>query len=225
MIKAVAFDLDNTLIDFHKFKKETARAAAKAMVKAGLKAKPSAVARQIFEVYDKCGIEYQKTFSTLLWSKYKVRHPNTFEKIQQAGITAYLQKKFTVLKPYKDVRPTLKKLRKRRLKLCIVTDAPRNKAWQRLTITGLQDEFDFVVTFDDTKKLKPSEHPFKVLLKKIKLKPGEVLFVGDNPERDVKGAKKLGMKTALAAYGWHMSKKSRVKPDYTLRRFADVLGI
>ena len=38
MIKAVLFDLDNTLIDFMRMKKEASRAAAYAMVEAGLKA-------------------------------------------------------------------------------------------------------------------------------------------------------------------------------------------
>ena len=36
MIKAILFDLDNTLLDFLTFKKETAKAAAKAMIKHGL---------------------------------------------------------------------------------------------------------------------------------------------------------------------------------------------
>ena len=49
MIKAIAFDLDNTLIDFTKFKKETAKSAANAMVKAGLKANTKTITRQIFE--------------------------------------------------------------------------------------------------------------------------------------------------------------------------------
>ena len=47
------------------------------------------------------------------------------------------------------VKPTLK-IKRKGLKLGIVTDAPRNKAWQRLVITNLENEFDFVITHDDT---------------------------------------------------------------------------
>jgi len=36
MFKAILFDLDNTLIDFLTFKKETAKAAAKAIIKQGM---------------------------------------------------------------------------------------------------------------------------------------------------------------------------------------------
>ena len=50
-------------------------------------------------------------------------------------------------------------------------------------------------------------------------------MVGDNPERDVKGAKALGMRTALAGYGWIMHKNSKVKPDCHLKRFTDLLDV
>ncbi len=62
MFKAILFDLDNTLLDFLTFKKETAKAAAKAMIKQGLPATEIEVYGKIFSVYDEKGIEYQKTF-------------------------------------------------------------------------------------------------------------------------------------------------------------------
>ena len=62
MIKAILFDLDNTLIDFLTFKKETAKAAAKAMVTQGFPLNEIETYGKIFSVYDEKGIEYQKTF-------------------------------------------------------------------------------------------------------------------------------------------------------------------
>ena len=38
-------------------------------------------------------------------------------------------------------------------------------------------------------------------LKKLGLEPESSLMIGDWPERDVVGAKKIGMKTAFAVYG------------------------
>ena len=38
-------------------------------------------------------------------------------------------------------------------------------------------------------------------LKKLGLNPESSLMIGDWPERDVVGAKKIGMKTAFAVYG------------------------
>ncbi|MCK4319448.1 TIGR02253 family HAD-type hydrolase [Candidatus Micrarchaeota archaeon] len=220
-LKAILFDLDNTLIDFMKFKKETSKAAAKAMIFHGLPSDEKTIYKRIFQIYDEYGIEYQKTFFRVI-TPFKLEI-NKAERIQQAAILAYLKKKFSVLKPYASVKPILRRLRKK-YKLAIVTDAPRNKAWQRLVLCGLEDYFDLVITYNDTKEKKPSSKPFKKALSSLKLKPSEILFIGDNPGRDVKGAKSLGMKTALAFYGLTRG-KSRVKPDYILKRFEDILKV
>lgn len=219
VLKAIILDLDNTLLDFMQFKTETAKAAAKAMVENGLPATEKEIYEKIFAVYQEKGIEYQKTF-------YEVIKPynleiNKAEQIQQAGIVAYLKRKFEVLKPYSEVKPTLEKLRKKGLKLGIVTDAPRNKAWQRLIMAGLENEFDFVITYNDTMEFKPHPSPFKLALEKLKCEPSEVLFVGDHPGKDVKGAKAVGMKTALAEYGQQFH--SEDKSDYKIKKFEEIL--
>lgn len=221
MIKAIAFDLDNTLIDFMKFKREASRAAAKAMVGAGLKKDAKTVENDIHEIYKNRGIEYQKTFAALLWDTYKMREDwGLFEKIQQAGIVAYRKKMFETLKPYPAVVSALKKLRKK-YKLAIVTDAPRNKAWRRLYMSRLADFFDVVVTLDDTRLKKPRREPFVVLLKKLKLKPQDILFVGDHPKRDILGARKAGMKTAWAKYG-RAGKTKKTKANFVLEKPSDL---
>lgn len=222
-IRAIAFDLDNTLADFMKFKKASSRAAAIAMVKAGLKKDAKKVEKDLFKIYQERGIEYQKTFAALLWDVYGMREDwNNFEKIQQAGVVAYRKKMGEVLKPYPDVPRLLKKLRKKYV-LAILSDAPRNKVWRRLHTIGLADYFDVVVTFTDTTFQKPRKEPFEVLLLKLKLKPQEVLFVGDHPKKDIQGARKIGMKTAWAKYG--NFGKTRSCADYTLTKPADLLKI
>jgi len=222
MFKAILFDLDNTLIDFLTFKKETAKAASKAMINQGLPATELEVYGKIFSVYDEKGIEYQKTFYEVV-KQYNLEI-NLAEKIQQAGILAYLQKKFEILRPYSMVKPTLRKLREKKIKLGIVSDAPRNKAWQRLILTGLENEFDFVITHSDTQEFKPHPSPFTLALKKLGVSPFSVLFVGDNPSRDIKGAKEMGMSTCLAKYGTWSGEKEP-KADYEIERFEDLLKV
>lgn len=221
MITAILFDLDNTLINFLEFKIETAKAAAKAMVANGLPATEVEAYGKIFTVYDEKGIEYQKTFYEVV--KQYGLDIDRAERIQQAAILAYLQKKFEVLRTYPIVKPTLSKL-KDRFKLGIVTDAPRNKAWQRLILTGLGDYFDVVITLDDTQTMKPGPGPFNLALERLNLRPEECLFVGDNPDRDIKGAKELGMKTCLAKYGWG-GKRTDVRADREIARFEDILKV
>lgn len=217
-IEAVLFDLDNTLIDFLTFKKESAKAAAKAMVAQGLPASEMETYGKIFSVYDEKGIEYQKTFADVV--KQYGLEVNRAEKIQQAAIIAYLKKKFETLRPYNMVKPTLHKLRESGLRLGIVTDAPRNKAWQRLVLTGLENEFEAVITKDDAKNQKPHHSPFMLAAEKLNLRPSACLFVGDNPARDIEGAKAVGMKTCLARYGMWSSEKADA--DYEIEKFEDL---
>ena len=197
MIKAILFDLDNTLIDFMTMKKRCTEAAVTAMVEAGLKMNRKKAVSVMFEMYKKHGIE-----DPTIYQKFLKRHTRKIDyKILVAGITAYRRVRTAQLVPYPHVRDTLLKLKSKGLKLGVVSDAPKLQAWLRLTEMNLVEFFDIILGYEDTGKLKPSKEPFKKALKKMKLKPGEVIFVGDNPERDILGAKKVGMKTVLASYG------------------------
>ncbi|MCX8200202.1 MAG: HAD-IIIA family hydrolase [Candidatus Micrarchaeota archaeon] len=222
---AILFDMDNTLLDFVRYKRETAKAAAKAMVAHGLPATEQEAYNRIFKVYQEKGIEYQKTFYDVV-APYNLEL-NKAEKIQHAGIIAYQKRKFEVLKPYPGVKETLATLRRRGFLLGIVSDAPRNKVWDRLIMSGLEDMFDVVVSHSDTQQLKPHPTPFQLALKQLKVSASHVLFVGDDPSRDIKGAKALGMKTALAKYGetWKKHKDLCDSADYHLERIGDLLKL
>ena len=62
MIKGILFDMDNTLLDFMKFKRETAKAAAKAMIRKGLPAKEKEIYEKIFQIYELKGIEIKNIY-------------------------------------------------------------------------------------------------------------------------------------------------------------------
>jgi len=216
MIKAVLFDLDMTLIDFMKMKRAASNAAAKAMVKAGLKMDVKKAEKLLFDKYI-TDIEGEDVFQKFL------KEHNGDERVLAAAINAYLKEKINHLKPYPKVKQVLKKLKGKGIKIGIVTDAPRLKAYMRLDAMGIADLFELVVGREDTGRLKPSKLPFKRALKILKLKPSSVLHVGDWPERDVKGAKSVGIKTCLAKYG--QSPGKYVKPDYEIDRFEEIPDI
>ncbi len=74
--------------------------------------------------------------------------------------------------------------------------------------------------------LKPDPRPYKVALEKLGLKPGEVIFVGDNPNRDILGAKRLGIRTVLAKYGeWTAASEKSLRPDFEIGSIRDLLGV
>jgi putative hydrolase of the HAD superfamily len=82
-----------------------------------------------------------------------------------------------------------------------VTDAPKANAWLRLCYLNLHHNFDLVITYDDTRERKPARAPFLAALDGLGLRPEEVLMVGDWPERDMVGARNVGIRTVFARYG------------------------
>jgi len=219
MIKAVLFDLDNTLIDFMKMKRLSCEAAIDAMIDSGLKISKKKAMKTIFKLYDKYGWEYQRIFQVFLKEVLgKIDY-----KIMAAGIVAYRRIKEGLLYSYPGVSSTLEELRKRGYKLAILSDAPRIQAWIRLAAMGIHEKFDLVITFDDTKEKKPSKKPFLLALKKLEVRPKECAMVGDSVERDLKTAKKLGMTTILAVYG--QVEKETGKVDYKIKSINQLLRI
>ncbi len=220
MIKAVVFDLDNTLVDFMAMKRQSVDAAIAAMIDAGLKMNVSDVKQHIDAIYNEQGIEYQKVFDELLTTILgRIDY-----KMLSAGIVAYRRAREAALRPYPHVSATLMELVKHGVKLAVVSDAPTREAWLRLCSINFHHIFDFVVTFDDTGKHKPDPAPFRLALEMLKVEPQEAIMVGDWADRDMVGAAAIGMKTAFAHYGDAWGNQT-VTADYILKDIKELLNI
>ncbi len=196
-IQAVVFDLDNTLTDFMEAKDRAVRAAADAMVDAGLRMDPSDVYDGVFAIYDEVGIEHQRVFDRFLEQHAGEVDPS----ILAAGVVAYRRAREAHLVPYPHVRAVLHRLVKEGYKLAVVSDAPRFEAWLRLTYLRLNHVFDVVLTHDDTGHHKPSPVPFRMALEQLGVEPSRAVNIGDWPERDIVGGDAAGLHTVYARYG------------------------
>jgi putative hydrolase of the HAD superfamily len=203
--KAVLFDLDNTLIDFLRMKRKASDAAAHAMVAAGADFQFAAMEAGdlLFADYME-DIEGDKVFETFLRKHHRQKlglSQHAVDRITAAAVNAYLKTKLLHTEPYAGVRRTLIALSKAGIRMGVLTDAPRFKGYQRLEAAGLVDFFEFVLTFTDSGVRKPDPQAFRAAADLFGLPPHEILMVGDWPERDMAGAKGLGMRTAWARYG------------------------
>ena len=197
MIQAIIFDLDNTLLDFIKMKQFAVKAAITAMNEAGLNVDEEKAYQEILDLYVQKGWENQQVFDDYLNQTIGA----VSNKILAAGIVAYRRAREATLLVYPNVNKTLIELTKMGINLAVVSDAPSREAWMRLYYLNLHHVFDPVLTYDDTGVRKPSPKPFQMALDYMKIKPEEALMIGDWPERDVVGAKQIGIKTIFARYG------------------------
>lgn len=211
MIKAVVFDIDNTLMDFMRMKRAAVAAAVDAMVEAGLAMPKEKLYESIFESYWKEGIEDQNIFDKVLVKEFgKIDY-----RMLAAGIIGYKRAKEGHMTLYPHVRLTLTELLKSGVKMGLVSDAPRLPVWLRIVSLGLHHYFEHVVTFEDTGERKPSPKPFRTILGLLKAKPEESIMVGDWGERDMEGAGKIGMVTAWARYGVDPDKIEEARKKFT----------
>lgn len=197
MIQAIVFDLDNTLTDFMKMKEAAIQAAIDGMIDAGFRLPRNQLRERVDAIYREQGLEFQRVFDELLQREFGEVDP----KILASGIVSYRRARESALVLYPHAQMTLLELTKRGIKLGVVSDAPRLQVWMRLCALGLQHVFDAVVTFDDTGERKPAPAPFREVLRRLNVEPAEAMMIGDWAERDVVGAKSLGMRTVFARYG------------------------
>lgn len=226
-LQAIVFDLDNTLLDFLRMKRMASDAAGRAMVAAGADFPfgDDEAGDILFGEYLE-DIEGDRVFERFLQRHHQQKlmlSQHAVDRITAAAVNAYERCKATHLEPYPGVRRTLLRLARMGLRMGVVTDAPRFKAYQRLDAAGLVDFFDFVVTHTDHGEHKPAQRPFQEALGLLDLPPQAVLMVGDWPDRDVKGARTVGMRTAWARYGRPNVEAPEV--DFVLERFSDLARV
>jgi putative hydrolase of the HAD superfamily len=121
LIKAVIFDIDNTLTDFMKMKKVAVDAAVEGMMDAGLPGAKDDLVREVFDVYWKEGIEDQKIFDKIL----KAKLGRIDYKILAGGILAYRRAKNGTMTLYPRVNQTLMELMKIGIQRTVISDAPK----------------------------------------------------------------------------------------------------
>jgi putative hydrolase of the HAD superfamily len=98
-----------------------------------------------------------------------------------------------------DTSDTLRELRRRGLKLGIVTNGPSRTQRRKIATLGLADSFDAILVSGEEGVHKPDAELFRRALARCGVAPHEALFVGDHPVADVAGAHEAGLKAVWKA--------------------------
>ncbi|MFW5829996.1 MAG: HAD family hydrolase [Planctomycetota bacterium] len=122
---------------------------------------------------------------------------------QQAPIQALIDSFFTrftaVLQPFHGVGEVLQALKGRGYRLGILSHVPwpaeQCRAWYRRH--GWDQWLDFYSFSSEVGWIKPHPAHYRHALAQAGCKPGQILHVGDHPERDVRGGRDYGFRTCL----------------------------
>ncbi|MEM9383116.1 MAG: TIGR02253 family HAD-type hydrolase [Planctomycetota bacterium] len=197
-MKAVLFDIDDTLFSTTEFARRARRNAVEAMIARGIDATPDEVAAELQEVLREFGSNYNQHFNKLIqrMPPHQVRDVNP-ALVVAAGVVAYHDTKFEHLRAFDDVVPFLEALRDARMRTGIITHGWTTKQSEKLIRLGLVDLFGprDVFISDQVGISKPNPKLYQHALRQLGLLPGEVMYVGDNLANDIVPPKSIGMHT------------------------------
>ncbi len=118
----------------------------------------------------------------------QVRRAGYDPALADAAVEIFLAERHRV-QPYADVRPALERLG-RRYRLIALTNgnADVNRTW-------LGAYFDAAVAAADAGAAKPDPAMFQLACRRLGIRPGDLVHVGDDPVRDVHAARQFGARS------------------------------
>lgn len=134
------------------------------------------------------------------------------------------------LKLYEDSVEILNKL-KYNYKLGLITDGLAYVQWNKIKVLEVENYFDNIIVTDDLGReyWKPHIMPFQNMAEKFDFLPSECVYIGDNPNKDFYGAKKLGYKTIRlireAGDHIHVRLDSEYEADYEISSLNEIISI
>lgn len=187
-MKAVLFDLDDTLYPEIEFVKSGFKVVAR-YLSSRHHFDEGTLFTQMLDILQRDG--RGKIFDRLLrdidlYAEEKVR------------LLVYLYRSHhPTIQLYEDTLPVLKHLKRCGMRLGVVTDGMASVQRNKIAALDLERFFDVIVYTDEVGReyWKPSTIPYKVALDLLEVTPLEATYVGNDPSKDFLGANSLGMLT------------------------------
>lgn len=240
-LRAVLFDMDNTLIDWsnhavdwHELRCEHLRPVLERLAEAGHEVPP---VEEVAEIYVTCNEEAwaasrepdwvaPRQLAVLKQTLYLVGvEPDEKELLDLQQLYAWSV--IPGVEPYPDTVSVLETLRAHGVRTGLVTNAS-SPMWMRdreLEHYGLLEYLDVRITAGDAGHLKPHPRAFQWVLGELGIEPHEAVMVGDQVRDDVDGAQRAGMRgvwvNRYGDDGYHHH--DGIKPDATIEQLSELL--
>lgn len=112
----------------------------------------------------------------------------------------------------------------------MITDGCKKAQWNKIKALKLGKIIDQIIVTDDYGKEfeKPSIKPFQLILEKFNIKPCEMLYVGDNPNKDFEPCNNLGIVSVriIRPNGDHMKTVIDGKEaNFTINKLTELINV
>jgi putative hydrolase of the HAD superfamily len=193
MIKAVFFDIDDTLYDTSGFARLARKAAINVMIDAGLPLSSDEAYKLLKEIIKEKGSNYDKHFNILTEKVFGEEKPLLIA----LGMITYHNVKFALLRLFPKTPSTLIYLKSKGYQLGVISDGITIKQWEKLIRLGLHHFFDEVVTSEEAGVAKPDERIFQLALDRMGCQAQKSIMIGNKFDKDILGAINIGMSAIL----------------------------
>jgi len=215
-IKAIAFDLDGTLIDSVP---DLTVATQEALAELGLKSCSEAQVRTW--VGNGAEMLMRRAMSHTLGTDVEQTTLDAAMPIFMHHYQENLEKHSAL---YSDVHQVLQTLFDAGFKLAVVTNKPYRFTMPLLNAFGINDFFSLVLGGDTLAKMKPDPLPLQHLLHEWQLDKEALLMVGDS-KNDILAAKAAGIASIGLTYGYNYGEDIGLSgPDAVCGQFSEILN-
>lgn len=230
MLRAIFFDIDDTLFSTSEFAALARRNAIENMRAHGFRMATEDALRELGEIIAEFSSNYEHHFDKLLLRVPKHYYEGISPTILvAAAVVGYHETKFRHLRPYEDAVDVLRLLRAQtQLKLGVITSGLPLKQAEKLVRLGMVNLFDPDAIFisDELGISKPNPKLFLRACSSVGVRPSEAMYVGDRPRHDIDPCNKIGMITVLnRRVGKYADEKGETDPDFEIHNFFDLLDI
>lgn len=97
----------------------------------------------------------------------------------------------------KDAKQFLVECEVNKIPICCVTDLTSQIQFKKILNLKIENMIKYIVTSEESGAEKPHKIIFDLALEKLNLNYDDVIMVGDNLSKDIKGAQELGIKSYL----------------------------
>lgn len=188
--KAVIFDLDDTLISELEYALSGYRAVSGHIASKGLcQGSPEELYRELTELFYE---DHKKVFNRFLTGKGL---PDDRDRVME--LVEVYRCHTPDIAYYDDVKPVIKELKGKGLRTGILSDGYFVTQRAKIKALKAEEDFDPVILTDELGReyWKPSPEGFRMIEEKYSILPGEIVYVGDNPEKDFYLSQTAGIKT------------------------------